>query len=159
MGWIRCATCAVEVHLEDNVERNLRQTGGSFFCPVGHSSVFTKEPTPDQQEIARLKLRLERLEGDWHDVYACREDLIGVVKECPFGCGYRSRRQIPRDSMTMGRGIERAHTDLRQHLIDEHGARGEVTRQIPERTGDAREGWSHAVATASAEKHPLQEDE
>jgi hypothetical protein len=137
---VDCANCGVEFCLTQGLYRRRRNDGKEFYCPNGHSNVY--RPTADQEKIADLekqllsrKRALDHLESLWEEMRISREELVGVLKECPFRCGYRSRRQIPRDPVAMGRGIERVQTDLREHLSVAHRATIEVQRLLPERTG------------------------
>lgn len=136
---VDCANCGITFCLTPALYKRRRSDGASFYCPNGHSNVY--RPTEDQEKIKELerdlasyKSHVRWLEEDRDEIYAAREELVGVLKECPYRCGFRSRRQVPRDPVGMGRGIERVQTDLREHLVAEHRAQIEVQRLLPERT-------------------------
>lgn len=136
---VDCATCGITFCLPANLHARRRRDGADFYCPNGHSNVYRE--TVDQKRIKELEEDIAswRESHDYlreanDELYASREELIGVVKECPFGCGFRSRRQVPRDPVSMGRGIERVKQDLRDHLLLEHRAQGAVQKLLEERT-------------------------
>jgi hypothetical protein len=125
---ISCASCGVEFCLPDGLHAARRKDGRSFWCPNGHSLSFS--PTRDEKRIAELEQQLAAAErvgqrrlAHMDDLTAAREDLVGALRECPGGCGWRSRRQVPRDPVAMGRGIERVRRDVAEHLVEAHGAR------------------------------------
>lgn len=64
------------------------------------------------------------------ELHAQREDLVGALKECPGRCGWRSKRQVPRDPVAMGRGIERVKLDVADHLVAAHGAQATPVRAL-----------------------------
>jgi hypothetical protein len=136
---VDCAECAVEFCLTPSLYQRRRDDGKGFYCPNGHSNVF--RPTPDQERIKELEKRLaqrDRVIEDWHkihdEIYAQREELIRAIKECPGHCGWKSTKQIPRDPVAMGRGIERVRLDVAEHLMTAHGGAGVAARrELPER--------------------------
>ena len=136
---ISCGNCGIEFCLPDAMYHARKLDGQSFYCPNGH--VVAYSPSANEKRIAELEgqirnrdRRLERLRGEWEELYAQREDLISALKECPGGCGWRSRKQVPRDAVAMGRGLERVRVDVAEHLMTAHGARSEPTRALVERT-------------------------
>ena len=136
---VDCANCGITFCLTQGLYDRRLKDGKGFYCPNGHSNVY--RPTEDQQRIKALERELAgwkddmgHLQEHFTELYAQREELLGVLKECPYRCGWRSRRQVPRDPVSMGRGIERVQTDLREHLANDHRARVEVVRLLPERT-------------------------
>jgi hypothetical protein len=132
---VTCANCGVEFWMTDGLERARRRDGSSFYCPNGHSLSYA--PTEDQKQIKELEGQLEsqrrqhrRLINDYNELWAQREELVADLKVCPLGCGYRSRRQVPRDPVAMGRGLERVRTDMVDHLRVVHGARIPATKLL-----------------------------
>lgn len=137
---IACGECGVDFCLPKPLYEARREDGQTFYCPNGHPRVFREGPKDRQikvlnADVERLKERIRRADEEWEELYAQREDLIGEIKRCPLRCGWRARRQVPRDPVAMGRGLERVECDIREHLIAEHGARPEAQRLLPERTG------------------------
>jgi hypothetical protein len=54
-----CANCGVEFSLPDDLMMKLRQTGKTFYCPNGHSLVFTpSENEKLKKQVADLEKRL-----------------------------------------------------------------------------------------------------
>jgi hypothetical protein len=142
---IDCASCGIDICLTRAMYGRRRRDGVNFYCPNGHSNHYVPEPTAEQKRIAELEhelateKRLHRgLSREFDEVWAAREELIRALKECPGGCGWHSRRQVPRDPVSMGRGIERVRLDVAQHLIDVHGAGSAenmaLVRELTERT-------------------------
>ncbi len=141
---VSCAACGVEFGLTDDLHARRRKDGQAFVCPNGHSNVY--QPSQDEKRIAELEKRIrldERVIDEWRErwngIYSQRENLIGALKECIVpGCAWRSRRQISRDDVHMGRGIERARRDLIEHLVHDHGAGGHVADRprLEQRTPD-----------------------
>ena len=136
---IDCADCGIDFCLTDALYKRRRRDGAKFYCPNGHVNLYRE--TEDQarikeleKELASAKRSYDWLDQEYDAIYAAREEMVGVLKECPYRCGYRSRRQVPRDPVGMGRGIERVQTDLREHLVAEHRAQVEIQRLLPERT-------------------------
>lgn len=137
---IACGECGVDFCLPAPLYDALRENGKTFYCPNGHPRVFREGPK--DRRIKELEGRIKTLERSiscggerFAELWAQREDLVGEIKACPLGCGWRARRQVPRDPVAMGRGLERVERDIAEHLIAEHGARPEAQRLIPERTG------------------------
>lgn len=95
----------------------------SFYCPNGHARHFVGQ-TEEQKRIEKLERWNGMLQEEHCEMYAQRENLIAALKECPLpGCVWHSRKQIPRDPVNMGRGIERVRADLLQHFIHIHSYR------------------------------------
>jgi hypothetical protein len=134
---VDCANCGIDICLKPGTYERRRKDGRDFYCPNGHSNHYPPEPTKDQKRIAELeqqnadlKRLRERLMRDHDEIWAAREELIGALKECPGGCGWRSRRQIPRSGADrMQRGIERVKEDVAMHLVARHGARAERAKE------------------------------
>ena len=136
---ISCANCGVVFCLPDGMYHSRKRDGDTFYCPNGHGQSY--RPTEDEKKIAELERRLagrdrmiERWQEQWNEIWASREELIGAMKECPGQCGWRSRKQIPRDAVGMGRGIERVKRDVAEHLVREHGAQAQPIKLLPART-------------------------
>jgi hypothetical protein len=136
-----CHACGIEFCLTRALYKARLHDGGAFYCPNGHGNVF--RPSADEKRIAELERRAKvdaRVIDEWRerydDIYAQREELVRALKECPGGCGWHSRKQVPRDPVAMGRGIERVQRDVAEHLVREHGAGRDVaaSRELPERT-------------------------
>ncbi len=142
---VSCANCGVVFGMSDDLHARRRKDGQGFACPNGHSNVY--KPTADEEKIAELERTLassrrsrDDMEAWANDLWAVRENLIGVLKECIVpGCAWRSRKQISRDEVHMGRGIERVRRDLIEHLVHDHGAGGHVADRprLEQRTPDA----------------------
>ena len=137
---VSCGVCGIPFCLPRTHQNALERNGRDFHCPNGH--VISYRPTADQKRIAELEKEVARWDSQWRrrqrafdEVMAQREDLIAALKECPGGCGWRSRRQVQRDPVAMGRGIERVRRDVAEHLVEAHGCRPiEAQRLLPERT-------------------------
>ena len=128
-----CGECGVEFCMPTVLYEARRHDGATFYCPNGHGRVF--RPTEDQKRIEALEREvrsgracIDELAAGRRELAAQREELIGLLKECPGRCGWRSRRQVPRDPIGMGRGLERVRLDVAQHLVEVHGA-GTVTAE------------------------------
>lgn len=127
---VDCANCGADICLSTAMYARRRSDGQSFYCPNGHSNHYTPEPTDDQKRIAELEKQLaamRRLDARWsadrEQLYASRDELVTALKQCPGGCGWHSRCQIPRhDEERMRRGIERVRDDVALHLMARHGA-------------------------------------
>src|SRR4029077_9140433 len=124
---VSCASCGIMFCLPEPLYNARKRDGDSFYCPNGHSLSY--RPTEDQKKIKELESQLEardrwreRLVTDLNEAFAQREDLLADLKQCPL-CDYRSRRQVPRDPVAMGRGLERVRGDMVEHLTAHHGAR------------------------------------
>jgi hypothetical protein len=136
---INCGNCGVAFCLPTPMYNARVADGGDFSCPNGH--VISYRPSKQEKRIAELERELEvqarwrrRVDRELDDLLATRESLIGALKECPGGCGWRSRKQVPRDPVAMGRGLERVRADVAGHLVLAHGARPEPTRELEART-------------------------
>jgi hypothetical protein len=124
---LTCGECGVEFCMPEVLLRARKRDGETFYCPNGHPRVF--RPTADQERIAELEKQLARrrrihddLAARYGEALAQREELIGSLRECPGRCGWRSRKQVPRDPVGMGRGLERVRLDVAEHLVRVHGA-------------------------------------
>lgn len=131
---VSCASCGIEFCLPDALYSARKRDGAGFYCPNGHSLSY--RPTEDQKRIAELEDQLakreryaRRLSDEIDEIFAQREELIGELKQCPGRCGWKSRRQIPRDPVGMGRGLERVRVDIAQHLVEAHGAKPVIAEQ------------------------------
>ena len=133
---MHCGECGVAFCMPTSLYQHRRNDGETFYCPNGHPRVF--RPTEDQKTIADLEDKLRRRDRSiehwaerWKECYAGREELIGVLRECPGHCGWKSNKRIPRDPVAMGRGIERVQRDVAEHLVREHGA-GRAIAELPQ---------------------------
>jgi hypothetical protein len=54
-----CCSCGTVIALEENLERGLRKTKDAFYCPNGHSQVFT-----GTTEAEKLRHELKRKEQE-----------------------------------------------------------------------------------------------
>lgn len=136
---VSCGECGIAFCLPSGFHRQRMDDGQTFSCPNGHRvsyrpSELEKQVAALQKDVREWKSCWEDMRDRYHEVFAAREELIGVLKECPGGCGWRSRRQIPRDPVAMGRGIERVRQDVADHLVQIHGCRAETLRELPLRT-------------------------
>ena len=129
---VTCADCGIVFCMPKGLADARHRDGGAFYCPNGHS--LSWKPTRDEIRIAELEEKLARRDrslrdqGDrFSELLAQKEELIGLLKECPGRCGWRSRKQVPRDPIGMGRGLERVRVDVAQHLVEVHGAQPVVS--------------------------------
>ena len=137
---VDCANCGITFCLTRTLYERRSRDGRDFWCPNGHVNVY--RPTEDQKRIAELEAEVASQEDviaylrhDRDELMAQREELVAALKECPGGCGWRSRRQVARDPVAMGRGLERVRRDVAEHLVEAHGCRPiEAQRLLPERT-------------------------
>ena len=137
---VECCECGIPFCLTEGLYHARKRDGRSFTCPNGHHQSY--RPTEDQKRITELEQRLrnrdrriDSLVDQYDEVYSQRESLVGVLKECIVpGCMWRSRRQIARDPVHMGRGIERVRRDLIEHLTVDHAGRSIEQLALPERT-------------------------
>lgn len=128
---ITCCSCGVEFCMPTHLYEQRVKDHGWFYCPNGHQQHFTGK-TEEEKKIDRLERFVAFLQESNTELHAQREDLIGALKECPVpGCTYRSRRQVPRAPVDMGRGIERVRADLFEHLVRDHAGRVPDARQLP----------------------------
>jgi hypothetical protein len=134
-----CGRCGVRFCLPTTYFHLRKRDGEPFHCPNGHELSF--KPTEDEKRIAELEEQVRQwkeahrwLEELNDERLATIEELVGAIKACPYGCGWRSRRQIPRDPVSMGRGLERVEASVREHLQEVHGARPTPQRLLEERT-------------------------
>lgn len=135
---VPCGVCGVDFCLPDALYNTRRSDGHYFYCPNGHRlsyrpSVQEKRIAELEREVARRKRDYRQLVDAQDELLAAREELVGALRQCP-GCDWRSRRQIPRDPVAMGRGLERVRQDLAEHLVQAHGARPQSTRELVART-------------------------
>jgi hypothetical protein len=131
---VPCGVCGVDFCLPDALYNTRRNDGHYFYCPNGHRLSY--RPSAQEKRIEELQRELAGLEGDYRqateradELLAQREELVGALRQCP-GCDWRSRRQIARDPVAMGRGLERVRQDLAEHLVQAHGARPQSTREL-----------------------------
>lgn len=138
MTELNCGACGVDFCLPDALYVARRRDGRDFYCPNGHCVSY--RPSEDQKRIAALEGELRSWQR-YHrhaieradELFAQREELVGALKQCP-GCDWRSHRQVPRDPVAMGRGLERVRRDLAEHLVEVHGAVPMRPPQLVERT-------------------------
>jgi hypothetical protein len=127
---ILCASCGVEFCMPAQLNQQRRRNHDTFYCPNGHQNVY-KGKTEEEKRIEQLERRVRALLEQLDEAYAQREDLIGALKECPVqGCPWHSRKQVPRDPVSMGRGIERVRADLLEHLVRDHAGRAQAPREL-----------------------------
>lgn len=121
-----CGECGVEFCMPAGLHAARKSDHKTFYCPNGHPRYFPGK-TEQEKRIESLERYNRRLREDMQEAWAAREDLIGAMKECPIpGCTFRSRKQIPRDPVNMGRGIERVRHDILEHLVRDHA--GQASR-------------------------------
>ena len=123
---ISCGSCGVAFCLPTEMYTARRKDGAWFHCPNGHQIAYRPSENEKrikalEEEVARRDRRIERDMREFGELYAAREELIAELKRCPGHCGWHSRKQVPRDPIAMGRGLERVRLDVVEHLITEHG--------------------------------------
>jgi hypothetical protein len=125
-----CCNCGIGFCLPTPLYEARKKDHGTFYCPNGHGQHYIGK-TDDEKKIDRLESMLEDVRG-WHqEAIAGREELVGVLHECPVpDCTFRSRKQIPRDPVAMGRGIERVRADIFEHLVSVHSSRVSEARGL-----------------------------
>ena len=136
---ISCGSCGIPFCLPTSFYEARVRDSEVFTCPNGHHISY--KPSAAQKQISELEAMLaaayksrRSLASDYDDILAQREDLLAALKECPGRCGWKSRRQVPRDPVSMGRGLERVRMDVALHLVEVHGARPMVMAELAERT-------------------------
>lgn len=126
--------CHAVITLHRMDDRRLRESHATFYCPVGHSQAFTGKSAKDKR-IEELEAVIRRNGRRADRNYAIREELVGALKTCPFGCGYRSRRHTQGDASewAYAQFVERVRWDITEHLRREHNATAETVRLVTER--------------------------
>lgn len=56
-----CITCGVTFAMPERFKASLQETGKSFYCPAGHSMVYSNNK---DQQIKDLKDKIEQAEGN-----------------------------------------------------------------------------------------------
>lgn len=125
-----CCNCGITFCLTRALYEARLSDHRLFYCPNGHAQAYTGK-TEQEKRIESLESHIEFLSAANDELYARGEELIGVLKECPVpGCTYRSRKQVARDPVAMGRGIERVRADLFEHMVRDHTTRQTEARLL-----------------------------
>lgn len=111
---IACAErgCQATIHLHRDIERRVRKSHETFYCPAGHSNYFPGK-TDEEKRVARLEGTVARFQEIFQGALEDRDDWKLRAKCCPFGCGFRVLRKSTPESID---------ASLMFHLIEEHGA-------------------------------------
>lgn len=124
MGNTTCAQCGVVFGLPDHLEEARRDDHETFYCPNGHSLVFSS-PSKNERRIAALEaeLREERAyhTQHFHELIADRDAEHALARTCPI-CGEKPAAKV--------RIPENVTQRMADHLRDEHGARARL-RSLP----------------------------
>jgi hypothetical protein len=103
-----CAACGTVFGMNPHLERQLRQSHATFYCPAGHSNYF-----PGESEAERVK-RLLKEEEARHARTLARENTERMEKE-----------KLARKLKRVGRGVcpdcNRSFTNLARHMCSQHG--------------------------------------
>lgn len=80
MSEIACCKekCGHRFWLPDAVEKHLRRTGETFYCPAGHSQHFPDDAHPERKKIRQLEDRINRLRKSRDKI---RDDAHTLLKE------------------------------------------------------------------------------
>jgi hypothetical protein len=99
-----CATCGIVFGISTQLEKRLRESGDRFFCPNGHSNVFTESKAAKlERQLAAERERTAELRRFYDDERSRRrstERSLAATKGqvtklrkreqagvCPYGCG------------------------------------------------------------------------
>ena len=74
---ITCPDCGVSYGLDIEHKAQLRETGGSFWCPNGHSQYFERQPT----KVQKLSKRLEEIQGRYNNLSVMHSNLRIELKD------------------------------------------------------------------------------
>lgn len=130
--------CLAVITLHPDDEAKLRRTHEWFYCPAGHSQRFTGK-TEEQKKIDELERQLANLREAFEGVANDRGDLTELahtlkhaLQTCPLGCGWSGNRRLSpwdaiqrfrnSDPSAIGRFLDRAGTDMVEHLVADHNA-------------------------------------
>lgn len=122
--------CSAIITLHRDEERRLRRSHDWFYCSNGHRQHYSGK-TDEEKKIETLESKIGFLERRREDHLDALEGTTKVLGVCPFGCGWKSKKHIKRESLQWGYGtswnlrqyFDRVGRDMAQHLHDEHGAR------------------------------------
>ena len=108
----RCGACGIAVAMTENQLRHFRESGESWFCVLGHTSVFTKsiaqqlreKLVESQDKIAHLETNLQNAQRLMDAETKKRQRLMKRVENgvCPH--------------------CHRTFQQLARHMKDKHGA-------------------------------------
>lgn len=120
-----CATCGVIYAIPDDLEKRARADGSNFYCPNGHSQVFTQ----NERDKLREKLRKAEAERD-------RQAQAAEFNREAWGEEIRRRQEVERSlSATKGQvtklrkratagvcpfGCRRHFTNVERHVATQH---------------------------------------
>lgn len=103
-----CAECGVVFGIPKDLEQRRREDGRAFYCPNGHTMVFSDKP--DAEEKLRLAAARET---------ALRDQLTAAVRE-----GELTRQQMLRDRSRFANGVcpccNRSFENVRRHMASKH---------------------------------------
>lgn len=104
----RCpvATCGNHTYVLESQYDLLHQTGTSFYCPAGHSASWEAKPKRDAEKRARIEA--ERAAAEARDA---QEAALKAMRKAERTCTWP----------TCG-AVLRSPKQLRQHMVDQHGA-------------------------------------
>ncbi len=119
-----CASCGMHYGLPKDVVYNLRSTGNTFYCPSGHSQVFSHRT----EDILRSQLNSEKERANAAETYlrweklmlARRDEELRIQKFKTMG----ERSAKNRIKKRVGNGscpcCKRSFSNLQRHMVHMH---------------------------------------
>jgi hypothetical protein len=112
-----CCNCHITFAMPSDLQRRLREEGGDFHCPLGHSQHYT---TTDIQRLTEKLAREERRRRNAETRARAAQDQAQAAE-------YRTRAykgQVTRIRKRVGNGVcpccNRTFADLGRHMAGQH---------------------------------------
>lgn len=105
---IDCCNCGVIFGMSDELYRQRKDDGKSFFCPAGHSQFFTRSRAEIIRELEQKVAELEQEKGklqsrvDWYvnRLSEMREEVRGLKRSVASYKGHVSRMRRQRKQVS-----------------------------------------------------------
>ena len=115
MALVDCANCGIEFCIPNSLEKRLRTSHGSFYCPRGHSLLYGgKSEAEKVRERLEAELATERRSKKWAEA----EAKTARKQEAA------AKAQLTRLKKRVGAGVctccNRTFQDLARHMATKH---------------------------------------
>ena len=123
-----CCNCGVPFGLSGELYDSLQESGNTFYCPNGHSQIYTKRKNLEQQLAdTEAKLASEREAHEWYaKAYQDKRDKLKETKNSLRATKAAHTRTKNRIKNGVCPCCNRQFVNLHQHMKNQH----------PDYTGD-----------------------
>jgi hypothetical protein len=127
LNTVNCANCTIRFGVTPEFEKEHRESGTTFYCPVGHPLHWSKTPKPDVARLEREKEELRRLLAMSRETAQRERKRREEVQRALIGqrgATTRVRNKLKRIETRVAAGVcpkcNRTFSQLARHMKSQH---------------------------------------